>query len=675
MLCTKHLGALALLSCVLTAAGPCHGRVVAVVVGVNDYKTRGLPDLLGAVNDARAVAEVLRRRAHVAEADLQLLVSGVSTRELEPTRANIAEAFSRAKARVGAQDTLLFYFAGHGGISLPESGSCLAPADTDNQNPERRAATLISAPLLSEWLGDKPCRAQVVITDCCRVRFGDRGQRGPTQEPNAEEMQREAQRFAVVAAQITGQTPKPPDRAVIYACGIGQSANESKDGEYGIFTSHLLEGLEGKAGTDGRVTVGGLFAYTQQMMKNRAMQTPEFQWRGEARDAVLIEAQAPSARGVMLGDGRSFASISAALVAVQPGDTVRIQPRVYREDIQVPPDVCVEGADRDTSQIHGHVYVCGSGALQGVSVVAPPAFDGDLVTVAGDKAVVRNCTVRGGSYGVWVEAADGVVLERVTCVGAQKVGIGVSVLFLETTITGCRVEGAPTGLESLGGEVNVTDCAFIGNAEQAGSGIAPRMGSAIYATDCECAGYGDYGVLLTDWCRIRGSRLDLHGNRKGNLRLADGTEAVIRNSRMCSSIGGVTASDQTRLTVRDTRFDGCSVGIALRDDAFCMLMDTTIVGGSFGVFATEDGALQSRDGNRFERQGVAAIAMTGTGSLCGFDTVVGDVPLGVFIGRESKMAVYDGVTAEGEVKVLVKDCRGEPPGATPIPTLPDLGTR
>jgi len=144
---------------------------------------------------------------------------------------------------------------------------------------------------------------------------------------------------------------------------------------------------------------------------------------------------------------------------------------------------------------------------------------------------------------------------------------------------------------------------------------------------------------------------------------------------MCSSIGGVTASDQTRLTVRDTRFDGCSVGIALRDDAFCMLMDTTIVGGSFGVFATEDGALQSRDGNRFERQGVAAIAMTGTGSLCGFDTVVGDVPLGVFIGRESKMAVYDGVTAEGEVKVLVKDCRGEPPGATPIPTLPDLGTR
>jgi WD40 repeat protein len=80
----------------------------AIVVGINNYKKKSIPTLSNALNDARSVAEILRKK-------------GFSVIELyneNATKDRILDALKKIKQVSTAQDSSLFYFAGHGdGVS------------------------------------------------------------------------------------------------------------------------------------------------------------------------------------------------------------------------------------------------------------------------------------------------------------------------------------------------------------------------------------------------------------------------------------------------------------------------------------------------------------------------------------------------------------------------------
>ena len=80
----------------------------AIVVGINNYKKKSIPTLSNALNDARSVAEILRKK-------------GFSVIELyndNATKDRILDALKKIKQVSTAQDSTLFYFAGHGdGVS------------------------------------------------------------------------------------------------------------------------------------------------------------------------------------------------------------------------------------------------------------------------------------------------------------------------------------------------------------------------------------------------------------------------------------------------------------------------------------------------------------------------------------------------------------------------------
>jgi len=80
----------------------------AIVVGINNYKKKSIPTLSNALNDARSVAKVLRKK-------------GFSVIELyneNATKDRILDALKKIKQLSTAQDSSLFYFAGHGdGVS------------------------------------------------------------------------------------------------------------------------------------------------------------------------------------------------------------------------------------------------------------------------------------------------------------------------------------------------------------------------------------------------------------------------------------------------------------------------------------------------------------------------------------------------------------------------------
>ena len=84
------------------------GHNWALVIGINEYDDPNVPDLATAVNDARAVADLLERRLGFDRGRIIELYDG------DATRPGIIDALSRLILETGENDRVLIYYAGHG---------------------------------------------------------------------------------------------------------------------------------------------------------------------------------------------------------------------------------------------------------------------------------------------------------------------------------------------------------------------------------------------------------------------------------------------------------------------------------------------------------------------------------------------------------------------------------
>ena len=128
----------------------------ALVVGISSYASSGLKDLPACEPEAAAVAEALvsSQSCGIPSSQVRLLVGSVATSTA------ILEELCRCAEAAGAEDILLFYFAGHG-ISVAEGFALLtdAPGPVDARG--------ISSELLVEALSRTEARGVLVILDCC----------------------------------------------------------------------------------------------------------------------------------------------------------------------------------------------------------------------------------------------------------------------------------------------------------------------------------------------------------------------------------------------------------------------------------------------------------------------------------------------------------------------------
>src|ERR1043166_3307154 len=90
----------------------------AVVVGINKYKDRGIPELRGAENDAQGVFDRLRNPdiGNFEIADTHFLTGPEAT--CEKVRRAISDVFWKTTA----SDVALFYFSGHGFVDGYDDG-------------------------------------------------------------------------------------------------------------------------------------------------------------------------------------------------------------------------------------------------------------------------------------------------------------------------------------------------------------------------------------------------------------------------------------------------------------------------------------------------------------------------------------------------------------------------
>jgi hypothetical protein len=248
------------------------GKSLAVVIGINDYHKgvnnyqNGVPSLQTAVNDAQALAALL---ADEHGYEVRLLLND------QANRAALVELLEdELPKRLGENDRLLFYFAGHGialnGDDGPEG--YLVPQDARLNELD----TYLPMAWVHQALLQLPCRHFLGILDCC---FAGAFRWSSTRKLDAIEQRtiykERFDRFIQYPAwQII--TSAAPDQQGLDA--PLKSSNRGLRGNHSLFAAALLEALQGgadafpvaavgKPSGDGVITASELYMYLRDQVE------------------------------------------------------------------------------------------------------------------------------------------------------------------------------------------------------------------------------------------------------------------------------------------------------------------------------------------------------------------------------------------------------------------------
>ncbi|MBZ0113149.1 MAG: protein kinase [Thermoanaerobaculia bacterium] len=188
------------------------GRYYALVIGNNDY--RSLPRLRTAVADAGAVGEVLAERYGF---EVTTLYDG--------TRRQIYEYLEEVAAKVGPEDSLLLYYAGHGALYTDRS-LYWQPVDADPDS----TVNWLSTEDVSDLLREVTARNVLVIADSCYAG-ALAGEQRPRPPPTVD-------RLTFVRKQL-----EKTSRLALTSGGFSPVVDAGAGGTHSVFAKALLEQL------------------------------------------------------------------------------------------------------------------------------------------------------------------------------------------------------------------------------------------------------------------------------------------------------------------------------------------------------------------------------------------------------------------------------------------------
>jgi Caspase domain/TIR domain len=226
----------------------------ALLVGISQYHLFGK---LRATDDVSGMQQALASPTICAYPPERISVLEETAATREAILTSLDELCRQASA---PGSRTFFYFSGHG--SRDERGaSYLVAVDSSKAD---LAGTAISAQELARRL-DRCAGEVTVVLDCCYA--------GGMADAIART---ELDAFSEALRQAMGAQ----NRVLFAACRPHGQAGISRDAPYGRFTGYFLQGLHGKASTDGtNVTVQQLFNYVQRQV---------YYWSREAQQVSFI---------------------------------------------------------------------------------------------------------------------------------------------------------------------------------------------------------------------------------------------------------------------------------------------------------------------------------------------------------------------------------------------------
>jgi len=231
------------------------GNRWALIVGVNKYEDSEINSLRYAVNDAKALYEVLVHpdKGRFAAERVRLLTSDTTDKRLRPTKANILQALNEWLARdVEKEDTVLVFFSGHGYVH--EDRKYLLPIDTDTFYVPAYA---IDSREFIEGIDQLKAEKIITLLDSCHSGGVSRSGKGVGD---------------VLPDDFYDEFEKAKGRVTLASCSGDEQSFEWAEKGHGVFTYYLLEALNGAANKqrDQAVTFDEVAEYVQKNVTNWA---------------------------------------------------------------------------------------------------------------------------------------------------------------------------------------------------------------------------------------------------------------------------------------------------------------------------------------------------------------------------------------------------------------------
>ncbi len=216
---TSTVRRLSLLTLVLLCAMVSRASTYIVAVGINNYKY--VTSLTVSEDDARAFAQMCKSYPdlHVA------LVTGSNA-----TRANLIEVIANHFAKAKADDSLIFFFSGHG------VGGGVVAYDTEDES------EILSYKVLARLMKRSPATRKVIIIDSCHSG---------------------SSRNTTSSSRKVRHNVGDPNTILFMSSRTNEYSLEVQGMSQSLFTYHLLRGMRGNADADGdrNVTARELFRY------------------------------------------------------------------------------------------------------------------------------------------------------------------------------------------------------------------------------------------------------------------------------------------------------------------------------------------------------------------------------------------------------------------------------
>ncbi|MFH2096296.1 MAG: caspase family protein, partial [Bacteroidota bacterium] len=219
-------------------------------VGINAYKNPSY-QLSFAINDAKEFLQSVKKGSGTIFRNVNVYF----VKDGEADKAGISAAFSEIAEKAGSSDVFLFYYAGHGVMSMgreAESKFYIIPYDVTKLygDDDMLAEKGISASELMEFSRLIKARKQMFILDACQSggAMDEFAQRGAGREKAIAQLARSTGTYFLAAS------------------GAIQYASEASSLGHGLFTWAILEALDGKTegeAGDMKVTANELKSYVE----------------------------------------------------------------------------------------------------------------------------------------------------------------------------------------------------------------------------------------------------------------------------------------------------------------------------------------------------------------------------------------------------------------------------
>jgi len=232
------------------------GQRWGLFIGIEDYQDSRITDLRYSIDDVQQITEILGDKNLGAFDHIRVMTNHSADPADQPTRVNILRALTRWLSQTETEDTILFFFSGHGATDS-KNRNYLLPVDVQSDLLED---TAISIQRLNEMLNDHqriPAQKVIVVLDSCRsgTQVGQKG------------FQIEGQILDPLFTNVQG-------RITFASCGRNESAYEDEELGHGVFSYFFTEGLKGQGDRDkdGYIIADELFTYVADNVRSWAQQ-------------------------------------------------------------------------------------------------------------------------------------------------------------------------------------------------------------------------------------------------------------------------------------------------------------------------------------------------------------------------------------------------------------------